>query len=85
MPTFSAQKLTEFAGNLLTAGGLEAEEATAVAESLVGANLRGYDSHGVMRLPYYLDRLEKDQVMPAAEFEVLLDCLLYTSDAADDN
>ena len=27
--------------------------------SLVGANLRGHDSHGVMRVPQYVDFLEK--------------------------
>ncbi|NQT17251.1 MAG: Ldh family oxidoreductase [Planctomycetes bacterium] len=71
MPTFAAEELTEFAGRLLAAGGLGAEEAAMVAESLVGANLRGYDSHGVMRLPFYLGRLDSGDVTPAADFEVL--------------
>ncbi|MBC8443183.1 Ldh family oxidoreductase, partial [PVC group bacterium] len=71
MPTFTAEELTEFAGRLLAAGGLGAEEAAMVAESLVGANLRGYDSHGVMRLPFYLGRLDSGEVTPAADFEVL--------------
>jgi len=71
VPTFAAEELTEFAGRLLAAGGLGAEEAAMVAESLVGANLRGYDSHGVMRLPFYLGRLDSGDVTPAADFEVL--------------
>ena len=29
-------------------------EAEICACSLVGANLRGYDSHGVMRIPFYV-------------------------------
>jgi uncharacterized oxidoreductase len=82
VPAFSAEKLTEFAGSLLAAGGMGAEEAAKVAESLVGANLRGYDSHGVMRLPFYLDRLEKGEVAPAADFEVLTETAsLVTVDA----
>ena len=71
MPTFSAEKLTEFATDVLAAGGLSRDEAALVARSLVGANLRGYDSHGVMRMPFYLDRAEKGEVVPGAEFEVL--------------
>jgi len=82
VPTFSAEKLTEFAGSLLAAAGMGAEEAVMVAESLVGANLRGYDSHGVMRLPFYLGRMEKGEVTPAAEFEVLTETAsLVTVDA----
>jgi len=71
VPTFSAQTLTAFATRLLAAAGLDADEAAMVASSLVGANLRGYDSHGVMRLPFYLGRAEKGEVVPGAEFEVL--------------
>jgi uncharacterized oxidoreductase len=82
VPTFSADTLTEFATKLLTAAGLTADEAALVARSLVGANLRGYDSHGVMRLPFYLARAEKGQVVPGAEFEVLRETAsLVTADA----
>jgi len=71
VPTISADVLTGFATELLTAGGVGPEEAAVVAESLVGANLRGYDSHGVMRIPFYIDRAKKGEVVPGAEFEVL--------------
>lgn len=71
MPTFSAQQLTQFAVHLLAAGGLEPDEAKLVAGSLVGANLRGHDSHGVMRIPSYLDWAEKGHVVPGAVFQVL--------------
>jgi uncharacterized oxidoreductase len=71
VPTFSAQTLTEFATNLLAAGGLSSDEAALVARSLVAANLRGHDSHGVMRIPFYFDRARKGEVVPGAEFEVL--------------
>jgi uncharacterized oxidoreductase len=58
--------LTDFATRLLAAGGLGSEEAALVAASLVGANLRGHDSHGVMRIPYYLDLCNKGEVVPGA-------------------
>lgn len=71
MPTFSAEKLTEFATRLLTAGGIGPDEAAVIAESLVDANLRGYESHGLMRVPYYVERIKKGEAVPGAEFEVL--------------
>jgi uncharacterized oxidoreductase len=61
----------DFAVELLAAGGVGRAEAKLVAESLVGANLRGHDSHGVMRIPYYLDTVAKGEVVPAAEFKTL--------------
>lgn len=71
MPTIPANDLTDFAARLLSAGGLGDEEAALVARSLVGANLRGHDSHGVMRIPYYLDAAKKGEVVKEAPFEVL--------------
>jgi uncharacterized oxidoreductase len=66
MPTFSAEALTDFATRLLVAGGIGADEATLIARSLVGANLRGHDSHGVMRVPSYLDAFNKGEVVAGA-------------------
>jgi uncharacterized oxidoreductase len=71
MPTIASSELTRFATELLTAGGLGADEARLVAESLVGANLRGHDSHGVMRIPYYLDSVAKGDLVPAAAFSTI--------------
>ena len=71
MPTFSAEKLTQFATDLLSAGGVSLDEAALIARSLVDANLRGYESHGLMRIPYYVDRVKQAEVVPGAQFEVL--------------
>jgi uncharacterized oxidoreductase len=71
VPTFSAEVLTEFAARLLTAAAVGGEEAELIAGSLVGANLRGYDSHGVMRIPQYLSQIEEGEIVPGAQFEVL--------------
>jgi uncharacterized oxidoreductase len=71
MPHVAAEKLTDFAVALLTAGGLPPDEANVVGRSLVGANLRGHDSHGVMRIPFYLDGLAKGEVTANAPFTVL--------------
>ena len=72
MLRIDAQQLATFATQLLRAGGVESEEeAGTVADSLVGSNLRGHDSHGVMRIPFYLSAVEKGDVVPGAPFEVL--------------
>jgi hydroxycarboxylate dehydrogenase B len=71
MPRIPADDLIEFAAALLTAGGAEKPEAAAVARSLVEADLRGHDSHGVMRLPSYLEKLERDEVAPGAPLEIM--------------
>jgi ureidoglycolate dehydrogenase (NAD+) len=42
---------------LLEAAGLEPAAAATVAESLVWTSLRGTDSHGVARIPVYVERL----------------------------
>ena len=71
MPTIRPAALRDFAARLLQAGGVGADEAALVGGSLVDANLRGHDSHGVMRIPYYLDAVAKKEVVPGAEFTVL--------------
>jgi len=47
MPTVSASRLREWSEKVLIAAGVAPEHAALVAESLVAANLRGVDSHGV--------------------------------------
>jgi uncharacterized oxidoreductase len=71
MPTFPAPSLTEFATAILQAGGVPSDEARVVAENLVGANLRGHDSHGLMRVPFYLAQVERGEAKPGAPFTVL--------------
>ena len=71
MPHFSADALTVFATRLLAAGGLGPDEAALVAKSLVGANLRGHDSHGVMRIPSYLESCRKGEVVAGAPLTAL--------------
>ncbi len=71
MPSIAARPLTAFAQSLLQAGGASAEEAHVVARSLVDANLKGYDSHGVMRLPYYVEAMKSGEAVTGAELTIL--------------
>ena len=71
MPHVDASELERFSAALLAAGGVPADEAQLVAESLVGANLRGHDSHGVMRVPYYLEFVREGRLVPGAPLRVV--------------
>ena len=70
MPILSEENLLKFSRNLLVAGGIGAEEAGVVADSLVQANLRGHDSHGVMRIPFYIAKVKDGSVHPAAKLTI---------------
>jgi LDH2 family malate/lactate/ureidoglycolate dehydrogenase len=71
MPTLNPSTLESFARQLLRAGGTSSDEAAIVAASLVDANLKGYDSHGVMRVPYYVQAIRDGEVAPGAELTIL--------------
>src|SRR5262245_60133173 len=71
MPSFDSQQLIDFSARLLTAGGVGGDEAALVAKSLVGANLRGHDSHGVMRIPSYLELCRKGAAVPGAPLKAI--------------
>jgi len=78
--TFSTETLLDFGTRLLEAAGVERGKARAVAGSLVAANLRAVDSHGIAMLPHYLKQIECGDVEPAAEGRVVQEsgaCLLY--------
>jgi uncharacterized oxidoreductase len=66
VPTISEADLLRFAQDLLQTGGIAAANAAVVADSLVQANLRGHDSHGVMRIPFYVAKVKDGSVNPAA-------------------
>lgn len=70
MPTISTDALTEFSTALFQAAGVGRGEAELVSRSLVGANLRGYDSHGVMRLPFYIGAIKDGRVEPGATLTI---------------
>jgi ureidoglycolate dehydrogenase (NAD+) len=56
------EKLAAFSAACLEKLGLARGDARLVADTLVAANLRGVDSHGVVRLPHYAARLRNGTV-----------------------
>jgi uncharacterized oxidoreductase len=70
VPTLTADVLERFAKSLFTAAGVDDAGAQIVAHSLVEANLRGHDSHGVMRIPFYIGRLKDGGLDPKAQLTI---------------
>jgi len=62
--------LERFASALLEAVGVARAMADEWAKSLIWANLRGVDSHGVLRIPGYIDRLEARAINPAPDMRI---------------
>jgi ureidoglycolate dehydrogenase (NAD+) len=60
------EQLLQFATDLLSAGGFSVEQAAQTADLLVWANLRGIDSHGVLRIPRYVEMCELGLINAAA-------------------
>jgi uncharacterized oxidoreductase len=59
-----AGALTDFCAEIFQRVGSRPEEARAVAASLVDANLTGHDSHGVLRVPRYVDWVRSGDTVP---------------------
>lgn len=66
----SAGNLRRFATSAFASAGMTDADAAVVGYDLVKANLRGIDSHGVSRIPMYLERLDRDLVNPRPDMKV---------------
>jgi hydroxycarboxylate dehydrogenase B len=68
-----ADSLTDFCAEIFARVGCRSEEAHRVSASLVDANLTGHDSHGVIRVPTYVDRVRAGDLVPNQSIERLVD------------
>ena len=64
--------LARFAASVYSEAGMVEEDARLVADTLVQADLWGHQSHGVLRLGWYLDRIKNGVMTPVTDpdFEV---------------
>lgn len=67
MQSVPAAALQDLTSQLFQKVGAPQSIADDVARILVGANLAGHDSHGVLRLPIYLQQIQEGKLDPAAE------------------
>ena len=63
-------ELSAFVGAIFTAVGLSKEHADEWAKMLVWANLRGTDSHGIIRIPRYIDLIKAKSINPTPNIRV---------------
>jgi uncharacterized oxidoreductase len=71
MPIVQADRLTCIGTALLRAAGASNEEAGAVAIGCVNANLAGHDSHGIIAIPTYIDRIKAGHIVPGAPWTIV--------------
>ncbi|MCX5758355.1 MAG: Ldh family oxidoreductase [Candidatus Hydrogenedentes bacterium] len=64
MKTVRHDELRSLVAGMFHNGGLSDRDSGIMADSLVHANLRGTDSHGVMRAPHYMQRLRMGSINP---------------------
>ena len=65
------EELQEFTREVFVKQGCPPEDAKTEAEVLVWANLRGIDSHGVLRIPVYVETIDVGQMNPTPNINVL--------------
>src|ERR1700745_3353873 len=70
-PRVAPAALAAFVKRAFEAAGLPSTEAEIVAGLMVEADLRGSDSHGVIRLPLYLRRLKAGGINPRPDILVV--------------
>lgn len=67
---YKAESLKEYCTKLFESVGIPNDQACIISESLVFANLRGVDSHGVVRMGTYMPRLKVKVVEPVTKVEI---------------
>jgi len=68
-----ADDLRAFGTRVLESLGVPADDAALVSDSLVVAELWGHPSHGMLRLPWYVERLRTGRIEPVTRLTVLND------------
>jgi LDH2 family malate/lactate/ureidoglycolate dehydrogenase len=71
MPRVSADRLHRIGAALLVAAGAPAGEAEIVMRHSVDANLAGHDSHGIIQIPTYIDRIQVGHIVPGAPWTIV--------------
>jgi uncharacterized oxidoreductase len=71
MPKIAAERLQKIGAALLVGARASREEADTVARGCVAANLAGHDSHGIILIPSYVERIKVGHIVPGAPFKIV--------------
>jgi ureidoglycolate dehydrogenase (NAD+) len=63
-------KLRDFVSSIFRAAGVDERNAEVWADVLVWANLRGVDSHGVIRIPRYIELVKRGAIKPRPDLRI---------------
>ncbi|MFQ5880351.1 MAG: Ldh family oxidoreductase [Dehalococcoidia bacterium] len=72
-----AEALRRFTAQVFEGLGLPAQDAELVAEMLVDADLRGVDTHGVMRIPAYVRALKESVYNPRPNIQLVKESAIH--------
>jgi LDH2 family malate/lactate/ureidoglycolate dehydrogenase len=70
VPKIPAERLSTIGEELFVAAGTPRAEAEIVMRHVVAANLAGHDSHGVIQIPTYIDRIKRGHIVPGAPWTI---------------
>ena len=73
VPRIDAERLIDFGAAVYASAGVPEADARFVADTLVQADLWGHQSHGVLRLGWYLERLQNKVMKPVTQSETVVD------------
>ena len=73
MPIVDATRLEELTRDIFASRGVPHGDARWIAALLVRANLRGHDSHGVIRVPLYVRAMKAGEVNPEPQITIEVD------------
>ncbi len=68
-----SKRLADFASAVYMKAGVPGADACLLADTLVQADLWGHQSHGVLRLGWYLDRLRNGVMRPTPKIDCVID------------
>src|SRR5438094_2129180 len=71
MPNVQVDALRPLVSAVFEKLGAPADRAATITQHMLGANLAGHDSHGVILLPTYADRIKRGDLVPNAPINVL--------------
>jgi uncharacterized oxidoreductase len=75
--TIRADTLQGFVAAIFRKAGCDGPEAERIAANLVGTNLTGHDSHGVVRVPRYVDDIRTGRTVPGASVIVIAESPIH--------
>ncbi len=66
---YDVNVLNDFCINMLIKAGFDSKDAEIISDTLIFAELRNVKSHGIVRLPTYIERMEQGLINPNADMK----------------